>query len=139
MNSTPTVGVFIFKDDKVLMVKHGESAGHPTGSYGIPAGRIAADETELHAAVRELQEETGLITTESELKKLPIHIPPVYLPRKDGTKKRFTITVFLCRNYSGQLETTDETIPEWVPVSEIEKYPLIGYTKQIIEEGKTYA
>lgn len=135
MNPIPTVGVLIYKDDNVLLVKHGEKAGHPTGSYGVPAGRLQESETSKQAAIRELEEETGLITTEDNLEELPIHVPPVDLPRKDGTTKRFTITLFHCKKYSGTLRATDETTPEWVSVSEIDKRELIGYTGEFVKEG----
>src|SRR6266498_4107990 len=108
MNSIPTVGVLIFKDNKVLLVRHGEAAGHVTGSYGLPAGRIEKGETVKQAALRELQEETGFITTEDNLEELPLKILPADIPRKDGTIKRFSITVFLCRKFSGKLITTEE-------------------------------
>lgn len=138
MNPIPTVGVLIYKDDKVLLVKHGEKASHPNGTYGVPAGRFQEGETPKQAAVRELEEETGLVTTEDDLEELPIHVPPVDLPRKDGTTKRFTITLFHCKKYSGTLRANDETTPQWIAISEIDKLPLIGYTKNFVKEGFNY-
>ncbi|MEK7571995.1 MAG: NUDIX domain-containing protein [Patescibacteria group bacterium] len=138
MQTIPTVGVLIFKDDKVLMVRHGEKASHLTGSYGIPAGRLETDETTLQAAIRELEEETGLVTTQNDLEELPLTIPPADILRKDGTTKRFKITVFLCRKYSGKLQATEETTPEWVKITDIAHFPLIGHTKQMVEEGKKF-
>ncbi len=138
MNPIPTVGILIIKDNKVLLVRHGEQAGHPTGSYGIPAGRLQDDETAKHAAVRELFEETGLVTTEDDLEEIPLSIPPADLPRKDGTVKRFTITLFSCKKFTGELRASDETIPEWVAVDQLDGLDLIGYTKRMVEEGKKY-
>ena len=130
MKNIQTVGVLIFNKNKILLVKHGEKAGHPTGTYGLPAGKIDKSETSMQAAVRELKEETGLVATEENLEKLPITIPPANLIRKDGTTKRFQITLFLCRKYSGEMFANDETIPEWVAISELDNYPLVGYTKK---------
>ena len=138
MNEIPTVGVLIFKNENVLLVKHGEKAGHVLDTYGIPAGRIEEGETKVQAAVRELAEETGLITTEQDLAELPLSIPPADITRKDGTIKRFSITVFLCRNYTGELISTEETIPEWADVNALDEYQFLPNTKQMIEEGKAF-
>jgi 8-oxo-dGTP diphosphatase len=138
MHVISTVGILLFKENTVLLVKHGEGASHVTGSYGIPAGRIETGETDAHAAIRELQEETGLKTTEAYLEKLLLNIPDADIPRSDGTIKRFSITVFLCRHYFGELRVTDETTPEWVKMLEIEKLPLIGHTKMMIEDGRKF-
>jgi len=135
MNSIPTVGTIIFKDDKVLLVKHGEAASHLTGSYGVPGGRLEENETAKQAAIRELNEETGLITTEEDLEELPISVPPADIPRKDGTIKRFTITLFYCKKYSGNVRATDETTPEWIAVAELDKLQLTGYTGQFVKEA----
>ena len=135
----PTVGILIYKDDKVLLVKHGEKASHVTGSYGIPAGRIEDGESAKQAAVRELREETGLITEESALEDLPLDLPPANIKRKNGETKTFSITVFLCRAYTGTLSATDETIPEWIAVKNIDSLPLIINIKLMVTKGLQYS
>lgn len=67
----PTVGVLVYRNDEVLLVCHGESAGHLTGVYGLPAGRLGEGESEIEAAVRELEEESGLMTSPERLEPLP--------------------------------------------------------------------
>ncbi len=137
----PTVGVLIIKDDSVLMVRHGDAASHITGVYGLPAGRLEDGETPKQAAVRELQEETGLIAAEDSLEELSIDVPYADIPRKDGTIKRFSITMFLCRNYSGEVPTVDpqaETIPEWVPLAKIPSLQLLPNVAYVVSEGKKF-
>lgn len=119
MNIIPTVGVLIFKNNKVLLVKHGEKASHVTGSYGFPAGRLEEGETKKQAAVRELLEETGLMTTEDNLEELLLNIVPADIKRKSGEIQRFSITIFMCRHFSGELQETEETIPEWVELEKL--------------------
>lgn len=85
MNITPTVGVLISKKDKVLLVRHEAGGNHVLGTFGIPAGKFEPNETPVQVAIRELEEETGLICTEMDLEELPIKIPPADLKRKDGT------------------------------------------------------
>lgn len=134
MNPIPTVGILIFKNDKVLLVKHGEAASHITGVYGVPAGRIEDDETPPQAVIRELTEETGLIARERDLEKLLISVPPADIPRKDGTTKRFSITLFYCKKYAGDLRATDETTPKWIAVKDLDTLTVTGYTNQFIKE-----
>ena len=33
----PTIGVVVFQEDKVLLVKHTEKSGHVANTYGLPA------------------------------------------------------------------------------------------------------
>lgn len=135
MNAIPTVGVLLFKDNKVLLVRHGEAASHLTGSYGVPAGRFQEGESPKEAAIRELKEETGLQATASDLVKLPISVPPVAIPRKDGTTKQFTITLFYCKQHTGNLRSSDEATPEWVALDRLDTLQLIGHTKSFVLEG----
>jgi len=67
-----TVGVILFRDDQVLLVCHGEKASHKNGVYGLPAGRIEEGENSKQAAVRELREESDLITEERFLLKVEL-------------------------------------------------------------------
>ena len=86
MKPIPTVAVLIINDGKVLLVKHTEKAGHLTGTYGLPSGRIDENEAEGKAAVRELLEETGLRTKEDNLIEFPKNFYVADLERKGGKK-----------------------------------------------------
>ena len=127
-----TVGVLIIKDAKVLLVKHGKSAGHLTGTYGLPAGRIEKNEGERVAAIRELQEETGLITSERELIEYPGDVYTATIERKDSVPKTYAMKVFQCRNYSGELKSSDETTPEWVEIEKLDSYKLLPNVEEIV-------
>ena len=126
-------GVVIFNDDKVLVVKHTEKAGHITGHYGLPAGRCESGESYEATAVRELFEETGIHASISDLIPLPTIFHEI-IPRKDG-KKEFIMRVFLCRKYSGKLRNSEETIPEWMPLRSLDSHPFIGSAKHAIREA----
>lgn len=134
----PTVGVLVFHDDRVLLVRHGAKASHVKDSYGLPAGRVEEGETLIEAAKRELEEETGLVVSTTDLEELPIDLPPADIKRSDGTTKRFSIRVFLCRKYSGELSSSDEATPEWKSLAELDTLALIVNTKLMIEEGQKY-
>lgn len=130
-----SVGVVVFSGTKTLLVRNVGSSRHVENVYGLAAGRLEEGEEEIDAAVRELQEETGLITTRSDL----VQLPTVYratLPQKDGTTVDFLWTVFLCKKYTGDLAPSDETVPEWVEMDKIDTYPLIGNVASAIHEAK---
>lgn len=132
-NPIPTVGVLIFKDDKVLLVRHKKEAEHISDTFGLPAGRVQEGETEKGAARRELEEEAGLEVLEKDLIELPtVYIGPV--ERKNGVYI-FSYKIFLSSSYSGALRESEESKPEWVAVSELDKYNLLPNVGKIIEEG----
>jgi 8-oxo-dGTP diphosphatase len=137
MQPIPTIGILIFRNNfkEVLLVKNGQGSGHPTGIYGTPAGRIDQGETPVQAAVRELNEETGLETSEKDLIRLPYDFGVTEILRKKGTIF-CTWEVFVCKNFKGEARAENpETAPEWVKVSDVSKLWLVGKTGIAVDEG----
>jgi len=133
----PTVGVLIYRNTKeVLLVKHGETASHLTDTYGLPAGRLEENESEIEAVIRELKEESGFITTRENLRELP-KLYSAKIKRKNETKT-FSLKVFICDSYSGELRKTDETEPLWIKISDLDNYNLLPNIKQIVLDGLEY-
>jgi 8-oxo-dGTP diphosphatase len=64
-NAEPVAAVIVKKGDKVLLLKRGIEPGK--GLWSLPAGFLEVDETAEEAAVRELEEETGLRVDEGDL------------------------------------------------------------------------
>lgn len=129
----PTIGVLIYRNNEVLLVRHKESASHLTGICGLPAGRPNENESEIETAIRELEEETGLLTSEEHLKKLP-KTYYAEIKRKEETKT-FSLKIFLCKSYFGELKSTDETEPLWVRINELDKYQFLSNVKGIVIEN----
>jgi len=116
-----TVGVMILNPerDKILLVKHKEAAGNQTDIYGFPAGRIELGEAPREAAVRELFEETGFTAKEEDLKSFEGNYFTTDLQRSNGDLRRANFTLYFCEVVEGELRDSDETLPEWVEISEI--------------------
>ena len=122
---TKSVGVLLLDADKVLLVKHTEKARHQTGAYGFPAGRVevVTNETEIHAASRELYEETGLQISESDLLEFPENYVESTLAMKQGPED-FSYRVFLGKNWSGDIRPSEENIPEWIEIDKLSSLKL---------------
>lgn len=120
-----TVGVAIIKNDKILLVKHGQAASHLNDTYGLPAGRLNEGENEKEAALRELEEETGLRCGLIDLYEYPNNKYEAEIERKNGEKKYFIIKIFICSKFDGKLKSSNETMPEWKDVNEINKLNLL--------------
>ena len=131
-NIIHTVGVLILQDKKVLLVRHGEDAGHINGTYGLPAGRLEKDEDEKTAAIRELKEETGLDVQSEDLVEYPSDVWTADIKRKDGNIYTFQIKVFVAKHFSGVLKSGNETTPEWVEIAKLDDYNLLPNVKEII-------
>jgi 8-oxo-dGTP diphosphatase len=133
MNIIPTVGVIVIQGDQVLLVKHGKKASHVTDVYGWPGGRIDDGERLTQAAIRELEEETGLVATEEDLHPTDFKLEPVTIQRKNGQMQMFSADLFTCSHYKGTLRETDETIPEWIAIDQLDNLTLLPNVKFVVE------
>lgn len=133
----PAVGVLIFKDDSVLLVKHEEGAGHLTGTWALPSGRLNEGESEKKAAVRELEEEAGLTASEEDLLEYAHNSYFGHFPRKDGSEMYSSLKVFICQKYSGGLNPSAETTPYWIERAGLIKIRanLLPNVETIINDG----
>jgi ADP-ribose pyrophosphatase YjhB (NUDIX family) len=125
-----SVGIVLFNQNQVLLVKHGIKASHVTGVYGLPAGRVETNEELSDAIIRETKEETGLTVKKEDL----IRINTAFLAeikRKNG-KQTFSFVPFISKNYEGSLISSEETIPEWVDISHLDNLPCLPNIKEIV-------
>jgi 8-oxo-dGTP diphosphatase len=138
-NPIQTVTILAFNLDrsKVLIVNHKEKAEHISNTYGLPSGRIEPKESKIECAVRELREETGLLTASEELIELPFKYK-ANIKRKDGTTKLFEMSVFYCKSYQGEISEQSENIPEWVDIKKLDKLNLLPNVEKCVLEGLDY-
>lgn len=127
-----TAHILIFQGDSILLVRHNESAGHVTGTYGIPGGHVEENESLKQAAVGEFEEETGLIVQENELSSFPRSEYTADIKRKDGTTKRYTMHIFLAQKFEGDLKSDYETTPEWINLDSLDSVNLLPNVKNAI-------
>lgn len=127
---TLSVGVILYKENSVLLVRHTESAKLPTGAYGFPAGRVKNQESLEEAAIRELKEETGIETRTEFLRGLPMRKSTLYM--KHG-KEEFEFYPFYCVKYWGRIDSLeDATIPGFVPLSDLDKINVVAEDIRIL-------
>jgi mutator protein MutT len=117
-------GVIIFKENEVLLVKSLTNSDQLDDTYGFPAGTTEDGESFKATALRELYEETGLTATEADLIDFPNNYFEAEIEFKSG-RKLGTITLFLCKNYSGEPQITEEVMPEWHKINQVEKLNLL--------------
>ncbi len=133
----PTVGIVVLDGDCSLLVRHGSAAGHLTGSYGTPGGRVDRGEPDVEAAIRELKEETGLNVQAEDM----IEFPDKYLAsldRKNGEKLHVSHTVFVTDKFTGELAGTDEAMPEWVEDGRLGELDLLPNIKDMVAKAREY-
>ena len=122
---------FCFSEGQVLlaMKKRGFGAGKWNG-YG---GKVLENETLRSAAVRELEEESGLVACEEALEQ--VGLIRFYF---DGSQL-FECHVFLARAWRGEPLESEEMKPRWFPVSQLpleEMWAADGKWVPLILKGK---
>ncbi|MFM2381589.1 MAG: hypothetical protein RLZZ76_356 [Candidatus Parcubacteria bacterium] len=138
-NPIKTAGVVAFTEDRkrVLLIKHNESAGHKTGAFGIPAGKVKEGENDVTTAVRELEEESGVTVYDTnELIPLP-HTYNATIQTKEGMKtfslKAFTYSL----SEETQLRGSEEGEVHLVDITEVSSLLLLPNVERMIADALT--
>jgi mutator protein MutT len=124
------VGVFIRENDKVLLVRRSRDPGK--GKWAIPGGRLRLGEKIRDAAIREIEEETGL---KIEITKL-IDVVDVFTKDFKGRiKEHFVIIDFEGKVIRGELRASSDALEaRWVNKSLIHKYELTESTAKFLQQ-----
>ena len=134
----PTIAVIIYSEDKksVLLIKHGEKASQKTGVFSLVGGKLDPGETHIQAALRELEEETGLVASADDLIEIPVDYSAV-IERKDETK-HYSMKAYVLPKYKGEIRSEgDKTTPEWHEITELDKLEnLLPNIKEAVAEGR---
>ena len=105
------VRCFLIKDNKVVVTKY-KSGNKKEGFYDIPGGKIEEGETSEEAAIREMKEETGLNIKNPKYKGNMI---------VEYTNRILDFDVYLCNEYEGQLQESEENTAEWIEIKDLLK------------------
>jgi 8-oxo-dGTP diphosphatase len=106
----------------VLLIQRGKDPGK--GKWAFPGGKVAFGETTQQAALRELQEETGIGATLGELSGLFEVISPSH---------HFAIACYFASNPKGEIcAGSDAAEARWVPVGSILDLPLASNIAAVV-------
>lgn len=96
-------------EERILLIRKKRGLG--AGKINGPGGRIEPGETPVQAAVREVQEEVGVLALD------PQHAGRLRFQFIDGYS--LDVHVFRSDSCEGELVETEEAIPIWTPIPAI--------------------
>ena len=125
------VGVIVFRDQEVLLVKRNKEPNK--GQWSIPGGRQIIGETVAEAAHRELLEETGVKVDQLLL----VDVVDAIIPDVEGKiKYHYTLVDYMGQWQSGESSPGDDAQEvRWVRLNETSSYSLLEKTMNIIKKA----
>lgn len=102
---------FCIKDDEVLLAM--KKRGFGVGKWNGYGGKVQEDEHPRSATVRELQEESELVTTANDLTQVAL------INFHFDTKPIFECHIFTTTKWQGEPIETEEMRPQWYKTSEL--------------------
>ena len=129
----------VFHEDQILLIKRNEpKIPEIHGNWELPGGKIEFGETPEAAAIREIEEETGIKVKEGKL------FPQIYQSvRKPSEELKIQVIIFcyICEPFSFILENQTPTKVSavcWNPVSEVDPFELQTLSFEFIKNGYEY-
>lgn len=103
------VRCYLIKDDRIVVTKYNEP-NKKAGYYEIPGGKIEEGELPEQTAIREIQEETGIIVKNLKNKgNLTIEYPD----------RKFEFVVFLADDYQGKPLQFEDNSSAWIDINHL--------------------
>lgn len=103
------VRCYLIKNDKIIVTKYKEP-NKKAGYYEIPGGKIEEGELPEQTAIREIQEETGIIVKNLKNKgNLTIEYPD----------RKFEFVVFLADDYQGKPLQFEDNSSAWIDINDL--------------------
>jgi 8-oxo-dGTP diphosphatase len=124
------VGAIIRKDDMILLIQRGKPPGR--GDWVIPGGAVEIGETWRDAARREVREECAI---EIDLGEIVDAIDMIVRDDAERVQYHYAIVDFAAEYVSGELcASSDALDARWVPLNELNQFPLPDKTRRVIEK-----
>ena len=92
-----------------------KKVGFGKGKYGGVGGKIVDGETAVHAAIRELEEETSIRVHEDDLVRMA-HLTFLFPYKPEWSQ---VVHVFLARSWTVEAVESREIVPSWFQADEI--------------------
>ena len=125
------VGAAIFKGDRVLMVQRGNEPGR--GNWSIPGGHLEWGELAEDAALREVEEETGISCT---IEGFVAHVDGMGPVQNGEVAYHYVLLDFWGEWESGEPMASDDALQAcWVTLDEMEKKKGWPETREIIRKA----
>jgi len=122
------VGLVLFRDDEVLLVKRAKPP--VSDNWSIPGGAQELGETVREAALRELKEETGL---DAEILDLVEVVDGITRDEKGAVKFHYTLIDFAAEWRAGEAIADDDCAAvQWVKFADLDRYPMWEKTARVI-------
>lgn len=121
-------GVLVDAAGRILLAQRPEGKAM-AGLWEFPGGKMEAGESPEGALIRELREELSIEIKASDLEPLTFvsHAYPDF---------HLVMPVFLCRRWSGQVSALEHAGLAWVPLQDLDRYPMPPADGPLISEIK---
>jgi mutator protein MutT len=126
------VGAVVLRAGQVLLERRGQPPAQ--GSWSLPGGLVDVGERLEEAVRREVREECAI---EVEVGPLLGVFEPIVEDDDGRIRYHYVVLDYLARYVSGDLTIGDDAAElRWVAFSELEAYPLLPATRDMIERAR---
>jgi 8-oxo-dGTP diphosphatase len=129
------VHLFFLKDNKILLLRRFKT-GYEDGNYSVVAGHVDAGETVTQAAIREAQEEAGIVLR-------PENLQVVHVMNRKSNDERVDFFVVVKR-WDGEITNTEPDKCDdlaWFPFEALpaNMIPYVRYALENYQKGILYS
>jgi 8-oxo-dGTP diphosphatase len=121
MEKNPTylfVAAAALVDEKGRILVQKRPKGKPmAGLWEFPGGKVESGETPELALIRELREELNISVE-------PQDIEPLAFASEPLAEKHLILLLYICRRWTGQVESPEALDLQWLPVTKIDGLPM---------------
>ena len=106
---------YVRQNEHVLMLHRHKEPNQ--GLWTAPGGKLEWNESPLECVVREMQEETGLLIHQPELRGIVTEVSP-------AEHYQWLMFIYVASRFSGEVTSCREGELAWVPIEEVLRLPI---------------